>query len=81
MDWIAENLSVIVAIVGGLAGIYAAFSAKFARLETLITDLRRDVEKHNGVIERTYELEQRTAVHEQRIEASEARIKKLEGTA
>ena len=46
-----------------------------------IVGLRRDVEKHNNGIERIYELEQQTAVQEQRITASEARIKKLEGAA
>lgn len=99
-------IGAIVAIVGGMAGIYAAISAKLSRLETLIEDsqklqkahestwlakeeavhqeivsLRREVEKHNSVIERVYALEQDTAVHEQRITANEARLKKLEGEA
>ena len=103
---ITPYIGAIVAIVGGMAGIYAAISSKLARLETLIQDdqalqkahettwlakedavhqeivgLRREVEKHNNVIERVYELEQNTAVQEQRITASEARLKKLEGVA
>lgn len=103
---ITPYLGAIVAIVGGMAGIYAAISAKLARLETLIQDnqalqkahettwlakedavhqeielLRKEVEKHNSVVERTYELEQSAAVHEQRITANEARLKKLEGAA
>ena len=36
---------------------YAAMSSRIARLETMITELRRDVEKHNRVVERTYALE------------------------
>lgn len=103
---ITPYIGAIVAIVGGMAGIYAAISAKLSKLETMIDDgqqlqkahetawlakeeavhkeivgLRRDVEKHNTGIERIYELEQQTAVHEQRITANEARIKKLEGAA
>ena len=85
-------IGAIVAIVGGMAGIYAAISAKLTKLETLIEDnqkltqseitgLRRDVEKHNNGMERVRDLEQQTAVQEQRITASEARIKKLEGAA
>ena len=85
-------LGTIVAIVGGIFGVYVAISSKLTKLETLIEDnqrlyqtelanLRRDVEKHNQTIERTYELEQTSAVHEQRITANEARIKKLEGAA
>ena len=55
--------------------------AKEDKLHQEIVGLRRDVEKHNNGIERIYELEQETAVQEQRITASEARIKKLEGAA
>lgn len=57
MDFIAENISTIVVLVMAFGGMYAMFSAKFARLETLIEDLRRDVEKHNQVQDRTYQLE------------------------
>lgn len=100
---ITPYIGAIVAIVGGMAGIYAAISSKLSKLETLIednqklqkahettwlakedavhqeiVDLRKDVEKHNNYIERTYVLEAASAVHEQRITANEARIKKLE---
>lgn len=92
MDFIADNLGTIVTIVLAFGATYAAFSSRITKLETRIDDsdkltrvqiedLRADVEKHNNMIERTYALEGQTAVHEQRITASEARIKKLEGAA
>lgn len=54
---IAPVLGYIVTIVIAFGGFYGMVSASLAKLETLIADLRRDVEKHNQVIERTYSLE------------------------
>ena len=47
----------VVTIAIAFGAFYGLVSANMAKLETLITDLRRDVEKHNQVIERTYALE------------------------
>lgn len=57
MDFISENLGTVVSIIIAVGATYAAISSRLTKLETLIEDLRRDVEKHNGVIERTYGLE------------------------
>ena len=38
-------------------GVYAATMSRLTRLETMIEALRRDVEKHNRVVERTFVLE------------------------
>lgn len=57
MDFIAENLGTVVSIIIAVGATYAAISSRLTKLETLIGELRRDVEKHNGVIERTYGLE------------------------
>lgn len=67
-------------ITGGLSlvGIFAANSKAQAVMQEQIAELRRHVEKHNQVIERTYELEKVTSVHEQQLDACEARLKKLE---
>lgn len=54
---IAPVIGYIVTIVIAFGGFYGMVSASLAKLETLIADLRRDVEKHNQVIERTYALE------------------------
>ena len=57
MDFIAENLGTVVSIIIAVGATYAAISSRLTKLETLIGELRRDVEKHNGVIERTYGLQ------------------------
>ena len=44
-----------------------------------IKNLTEKVEKHNGVIERTYKLENACGVFENRIKVSEHRIDDLEG--
>ena len=44
-------------VVIAVGSVYAAISSRLTKLETLIVDLRRDVEKHNQVVERTYNLE------------------------
>ena len=80
--------SIIASVIAGiftggitLIGILIANSKSQAVMQEQISDLRKDVEKHNQVIERVYVLEQKTAVIEQRTTASEARIKKLEERA
>ena len=57
MEFIAENIGTVVSIIIAVGATYAAISSRLTKLETLIGELRRDVEKHNGVIERTYGLE------------------------
>jgi len=57
MDFLYDNLGTIVSVIIAVGATYAAISSRLAKLETLIGELRRDVEKHNGVIERTYGLE------------------------
>lgn len=54
---ITPYLGTIVTVIIAVGSVYAAISSQMAKLEALITDLRRDVEKHNSVIERTYGLE------------------------
>ncbi len=54
---ITPYLGPIVTALIAFGATYAAFSARLTKLETMIDDLRRDVEKHNSVVERTYKLE------------------------
>lgn len=54
---ITPYIGTIVTVVIAVGSVYAAISSRLTKLETLIEDLRRDVEKHNNVIERTYGLE------------------------
>lgn len=57
MEFVYENLGTIVTVLIAVGSVYAAISSRLTKLETLIVDLRRDVEKHNQVVERTYGLE------------------------
>lgn len=57
MDFIAENLGTVVSIIIAVGATYAAISSRLTKLETLIGELRRDVEKHNNGMERIYGLE------------------------
>ena len=49
-----------------------------AVIDLKIETLSNRVEKHNGVIERTYKLEQETAVHTEQIKVANHRIEDLE---
>ena len=62
--YIGSIVTVIVAIVGGYVAMKNANNEKFnslsiqiASLSQQVTDLKEDVEKHNGAMERTYKLE------------------------
>ena len=75
------NEGVIVAIIsllgtlgGSLLGILTSSKLTIYRIE----QLEKKVEKHNGVIERVYELEKHEAVMEEEIEVANHRIKDLE---
>ena len=54
---ISPYIGTIVTVVIAVGSVYAAISSRLTKTETLIADLRRDVEKHNQVVERTYGLE------------------------
>lgn len=51
-----------------ICGAYAAFSARLAKVETMIEELSRHVEKHNGMVERTYKIESDVATVFHRID-------------
>lgn len=57
MEFLYDNIGTIVTVLIAVGSVYAAISSRLTKLETLIVDLRRDVEKHNQVVERTYSLE------------------------
>lgn len=57
MEQLAPYVAPIITALLAAAGTYAAVVSRLTRLETMIEELRRDVEKHNQVIERTFALE------------------------
>lgn len=59
-------------------GVYVAIVSRLTTTETLIAELRKSVDKHNSMVERTYKLEsdQRTAF--KRIDELREDLKALE---
>lgn len=49
-----------------------------ALMEYQIGELRRQVEKHNSLIDRVYKLEETTSVHDEKIKVANHRIDDLE---
>ena len=56
----------------------AEISGQIELLKTDIAELRKNVEKHNSVVERTYALEREQAVMAEQIVVANKRIKDLE---
>lgn len=66
---------VISAIVAAF-GCYVAMTNRLTRLETMIADLRADVERHNAIVERTYKAEQDIANIYHRVDRIEGRCER-----
>ena len=61
-----------------VSGVNANVQQQIAIVELKIDTLANKVEKHNGVVERTYKLEQDSAVHTEQIKVANHRIDDLE---
>ena len=73
--------AVVVAILGfagTLLGAYFANRKSSALIAYRLQELEKKVDKHNTVIERTYELEKRADVIENRMKVQEHRMEDLE---
>ena len=57
----------VLSLVGTLAGSYLSGNKTIALLEFRLSTLEEKVDKHNHVIERTYELEKRAAIIDEQI--------------
>lgn len=76
-----DLMPIITAVITGgitLVGIMISNGSKQAVLEEKISELSDRMNKHNNLIERTYELEKRVAVTEERIKVANNRIDDLE---
>ena len=58
MDSIYPLIGPVLTAIITAGGVYAAITNRITRLETLIEQLKAEVEKHNQVVERTYKVEQ-----------------------
>jgi len=65
-------------LLGTLAGSYFSNRKSAALITYRIDQLEKKVEKHNNVIERTYQLEKRCDVFEEKIKVANHRIEDLE---
>ena len=74
-----ENI-IIALITGGLAlaGTMIANNKNAALIAYRLEQLEEKVNKHNQVIERTYKLEERTELQEEKIKVANHRIEDLE---
>lgn len=56
----------------------AEVSGEISKMKAEITELRKSVDKHNSVVERTYKLEKEQAVQKEQIKVANNRIADLE---
>lgn len=70
----------VLSLIGTLAGAYFANRKSSALVAYLLEELEKKVDKHNTVIERTYELEKGYAVLDDKIKSAQHRLDDLEGS-
>ena len=68
----------VISLAGTLMGSYFANSKTTALLSYRMEQLEKKVDKHNSVIERTFELEKRAALTTEQIKVANHRIDDLE---
>ena len=71
----------LVTLIGTLAGTFGGILTSGKLTSYRLEQLEKKVEKHNSVIERTYDLEKGEELLEQRFAELERRIKSLEDKA
>jgi len=77
METIAPYLGSIVTVLIAVVGVYVGVSSRIAKLETLLAELKADVEKHNRIVERTYKLETEVSNLHDRYEEIRTDMKEL----
>lgn len=78
---VSSLISAAVAIVVCVITQYAQNKKTIALIEYKIEELSKKVEKHNNLIERTYELEKEARLHDEQIKVANHRIADLEARA
>ena len=74
MDNVLSILSALCSLVGTFGGIMITSKLNLYRIE----QLEKKVDKHNSLVERTYNLEKRAAVVDEEIKVANHRIDDLE---
>ena len=80
MNWIADIIIGVLALIGTLGGAYFANKKTTALVVYRLEQLEKKVDLHNRVIERTFKLEERAEVLEERVRVANHRIDDLEDT-
>lgn len=74
-----ENIIVaVLALIGTLSGAYLANRKSSALIAYRLEELEKRVQAHNNLVERTYHLEEKAEVQEERIRVINHRIDDLE---
>jgi hypothetical protein len=68
----------LIAFAGTLCGSFFAQRKSTALIAYRLEQLEKKVDKHNSVVERTYELEKRVDIHDEKFDVANHRIKDLE---
>ena len=77
MEW----TSIVVAVITGVLALIGTFIANrknAALIEYRLGQLEKKVDMHNNIVERTYHLEEQTAIQEEKIRVANRRIDDLE---
>ena len=77
MNW-GDVVIGVLSLIGTLGGAYLASRKTIALVVYRLDQLEKKVDKHNQVIERTYALETRADVLEERVKVANHRIDDLE---
>ena len=78
---ISSLISASVAIIVCVITQYTQNKKTIALIEYKIEELTKKVDKHNNLIERTYQLEQDARLHDEQIKVANHRIQDLENAA
>ena len=73
---IGPLMSGLISALFAAIGVYIAVTNKLTKLETMVGDLRGDVEKHNDLMERTYKTEQDVTNLYHRVDRIEGRCER-----
>ena len=68
----------ILSLCGTLAGTYLANRKSSALIAYRLEQLEKRVQAHNNLVERTYKLEERTEIQEEKIKVAYRRVDDLE---
>ena len=72
-------IAAALALAGTLAGSYFANRRSSALIAYRLEALEKKVEAHNNLVERMYQVEERTELQEEKIKVANHRINDLEG--